>query len=84
MTIKFNTIAFGTVPTVKFCVYHVNNTYFFRKEGDVVQTNSVFPGLVVEHSADGQNSWKSGNIANPGSHVYLRTRYMSLKSIFIH
>ena len=48
---------------------------FFRKEGDVVQTNSAFPGLVVEHSADGQNSWKSGNIANPGSHVYLRTRY---------
>lgn len=44
------------------------------KEGDVVQTNSAFPGLVVEHSADGQNSWKSGNIANPGSHVYLRTR----------
>lgn len=44
------------------------------KEGDAIQTNSAFPGLVVEHSADGRNSWKSGNIANPGNHVYLRTR----------
>ena len=84
MTIKFNTIDFGTVPNSAIFVYHVNNISFFRKEGDVVQTNSAFPGLVVEHSADGQNSWKSGNITNPGSHVYLRTRYMILKSNFFH
>ena len=50
----------------------------FRRVGDVLKTNTAFPGLVVEYSQDGMKTWKTGQIKAASDVIpetYLRTRY---------